>query len=120
MSDRYPPEPGDPGIIDLGNDHWLRYTSLNSDDELLIQRFGAVIFHVVKPRKDPGWKTSDGRDVCIGSIKFSGDLVEKFAPQHVLPTWVVERWDPLTISPSILCDVCGDHGFIHRGKWERV
>lgn len=25
--------------------------------------------------------------------------------------------DPLTISPSVLCNHCQDHGFIREGKW---
>lgn len=25
--------------------------------------------------------------------------------------------EPLHIEPSILCPVCGDHGFIREGKW---
>lgn len=30
---------------------------------------------------------------------------------------VVESWDPLTLSPSLLCRSCGHHGFIRQGKW---
>lgn len=25
--------------------------------------------------------------------------------------------DPLHVEPSILCPVCGDHGFIREGRW---
>ena len=32
-------------------------------------------------------------------------------------TWAVESWEPLTISPSVLCGICGNHGFIRDGKW---
>lgn len=28
--------------------------------------------------------------------------------------------DPITITPSILCDDCGAHGFITEGKWVSV
>lgn len=31
--------------------------------------------------------------------------------------WTVERLDPLTISPSLLCRACGHHGFITAGRW---
>lgn len=31
--------------------------------------------------------------------------------------WTVEKLDPLTLSPSLLCS-CGDHGFIREGRWE--
>lgn len=31
--------------------------------------------------------------------------------------WQVESLDPVTISPSLLCQ-CGHHGFIRSGRWE--
>lgn len=34
-----------------------------------------------------------------------------------LPTWTVVRWDPLTLSPSIACTLCPEHGFIQDGRW---
>lgn len=33
------------------------------------------------------------------------------------PKWTVEQWDPLTLSPSILCRRCGHHGYIREGRW---
>lgn len=32
------------------------------------------------------------------------------------PTWTVESWQPLTISPSVAAP-CGLHGFIRNGEW---
>lgn len=32
-------------------------------------------------------------------------------------TWLLESREPLTLSPSLLCRVCGHHGFIREGKW---
>jgi hypothetical protein len=33
--------------------------------------------------------------------------------------WTVENWDPehFTLSPSLLCMTCGDHGWIRDGQW---
>jgi len=31
--------------------------------------------------------------------------------------WTVESWEPLTLSPSILRNECGCHGYIREGKW---
>jgi hypothetical protein len=31
--------------------------------------------------------------------------------------WDVLSLEPLTLSPSLLCKVCGKHGFIQEGKW---
>lgn len=32
--------------------------------------------------------------------------------------WTVASKEPLTLSPSILCGVCGTHGWIRNGEWE--
>jgi hypothetical protein len=34
-----------------------------------------------------------------------------------LPTWIVEQEDPLTLSPSILCNRCQHHGYVREGRW---
>jgi hypothetical protein len=33
--------------------------------------------------------------------------------------WTVESYEPLTLSPSLLCTMpdCGNHGYIRQGKW---
>lgn len=31
--------------------------------------------------------------------------------------WDLIALEPLTISPSLLCNACGHHGFIRDGKW---
>lgn len=31
--------------------------------------------------------------------------------------WTVEKREPLTLSPSLLCRGCGHHGFIREGRW---
>jgi uncharacterized protein DUF6527 len=49
-----------------------------------------------------------------GSVMFALPGTEQAFPDR--PKWTVESWDPLTISPSILCD-CGNHGFIRNGRW---
>lgn len=66
-------------------------------------------------------------DGCRGHITFDGHVAEKHnqrareAGRKESPTWTVESWDPLTISPSILdhgSDTCaGHHGYIREGKW---
>lgn len=32
-------------------------------------------------------------------------------------TWKLENTEPLTVSPSLLCTICGNHGFIRDGQW---
>lgn len=33
------------------------------------------------------------------------------------PRWTVESTEPLTLSPSLLCRGCGNHGWIREGRW---
>ena len=56
----------------------------------------------------------DGTGECMSGI------VPDTAPAVFIgsrPTWHVEQWEPLTLSPSLLCCVCGDHGFVREGRW---
>lgn len=97
--------------IDLGLGHTLRFTVWKPDRELNPQfdgipdadPIGAIISHA-KP---------DG-STCEGSILFDCDASRMaFVGQD---RWTVESWEPLTLSPSLLCS-CGDHGFVREGKW---
>lgn len=48
--------------------------------------------------------------VCAPALR-----VGPHGPGHEV---VVE--DPLTVSPSVLCPDCGDHGFVRCGSWVSV
>lgn len=101
--------------LDLGHDHtievvrWDPDLKLNPqwahlDDRLPVERWGAIVHHL----------TSEGRQ-CGSGLTFAGPVQAEVGP--VGPTWTVESWDPLTLSPSLLCRACGDHGFIRGGRW---
>ena len=50
---------------------------------------------------------------CSGYVRFR-------IPQNATDgrsSWVIEKEDPLTLSPSVLCNTCGHHGFIREGRW---
>jgi len=51
-------------------------------------------------------------------VTFAGDVQRRVEPDRP-NVWDVQSWDPLTISPSVLCS-CGDHGFIREGRWVRA
>lgn len=102
--------------IDLGHNHFLEYTCWNPDDlprnrELYgyplpnIQRSGAIIYH-------PNLKTGGE---CMSGIHFDVQGMRPHWDNRQL--WKVEQLEPLTLSPSILCLGCGDHGFIRNGVW---
>lgn len=108
MSDEMVPD------IDLGADHFLVFTCWKPDRSLNpqyahlpdVEKWGAIIRHY-KP---------DGK-LCEGCITFDGPVQRELCPER--SKWKVWEFEPLTISPSLLC-ACGDHGFIKFGKWERA
>jgi hypothetical protein len=98
--------------VDLGHDHTLRWLSWSPDRDLNpqyadqpdIDRIGAIIDHV----------RADGQPCDGGVIHFDLPGVRDVIPDRAV--WTVESWDPLTLSPSLLCH-CGDHGYIRDGRW---
>lgn len=103
---------GRTGVIDLGDDHYGEYVQWAPDRELNPQyegipdepRYAMLIFH-----KDPAGEK------CAGMVTFAGDVQRKVEPNRP-NVWQVQSWEPLTISPSVLCS-CGDHGFVQSGLW---
>ena len=116
------PEEFVPDLV-LDDDHFLIFTKWAPDDlpanrqiygipngepMPVVEKFGAILRHY-KP---------DGT-LCEGAISFDGPWQRKV--QHTgKHFWKVERWEPLTLSPSLRCGACGDHGFIRQGKWVKA
>lgn len=107
--------------LDLGHGVTLSWTCWKPDRALNaqyvgipdIERLGAIFDH-------PNPKTETGR--CTGAINFDTPEARRVLSERSL--WQVESWDPLTISPSVLCrgrnidgSECGFHGWIRGGKW---
>lgn len=84
--------------IDIGGDHRIKLASFEGEPA------GIDYWHL-KP--DGSW--------CKGWADFRGS---KWAVQFGPNTgWELVKLNPLTLAPSLLCRVCGDHGFIREGKW---
>lgn len=85
--------------MDIGHDQTVvRY--VNSDEVWV----GLIHFHP-KP---------DGSRCNGGAILF--DIPENDnVPDRA--KWQVVSLDPLRLEPSLLCTVCGNHGFIRAGRW---
>lgn len=54
---------------------------------------------------------------CEGMVLFDLPELPEYFRESDRPKWKLESWSPLTISPSVLCNICGHHGFIQNGKW---
>ena len=52
---------------------------------------------------------------CRGWVSFNGSAWRRGFRSG--DGWNVVQRDPLTLSPSLLCRACGDHGHIVNGKW---
>lgn len=97
--------------LDLGHGVTLRFTVWSPDRDLNpqydgipdVDPWGAILAH---PLPDGG--------ICEGALAFDGPVQQRVEPDR--PRWTVERLDPLTLSPSVLCD-CGFHGFVREGRW---
>lgn len=104
--------------LDLGLDHVLEFYSWSPDMALAdnasryaaiahllpVDKYGAFVHH----------KKADGSS-CSGSIVFDSEAARFNGREG----WQVESWEPLTVSPSLLCS-CGDHGYIRNGVWVPV
>lgn len=100
--------------INLGYGHTATFFSWSPDRELNpqykdlpdIERAGAIIDH---PRPDNG-------EPCSGGVNFEPPPAHR-AVWGERTYWQVQSLEPLTISPSVLCKTCGDHGYIRSGRW---
>lgn len=84
--------------VDIGSGHILVVVTPDGSD----RPSGVDVHHA----------TPDGQP-CIGWVPL--DVPDN----DYLPAerkWQVEAWEPLTLSPSLLCG-CGDHGYIRDGVW---
>lgn len=90
-------------VIQTGPDTY--YSKLVNSDELW---YGILEWH----RCDTTQVSSED-GFSAGGIYFTN------APENLPaePRWKMEKADPLTLSPSILCQICGHHGFIQNGQW---
>lgn len=93
--------------VDLGHNHFYTKYTIHGDDE---NRWAGII-ESHPNKKDPS-KT------CSSSVAFDVDFYDPSeGGRFNRPVWQVQNYDPLTLSPSLLCNVCGEHGFIQNGKW---
>jgi hypothetical protein len=100
--------------IDLGDDHTLAFFQWSPDRDLNpqyegipdVEKFGANIAH----------QTPSGEE-CLSAVVFHSEFSKQIYGHD---QWTVESWEPLTLSPSILCKRCGDHGWIKEGRWQKA
>ena len=100
-------------LLDLGLGHSLRYARWAPDRALNpryahlpdVDRYCALHTH---PRPD-------GAPCGTNGLTFDGPVQRELDPAR--PRWQVVSWEPLTLSPSVLCTACQAHGWIRDGRW---
>jgi hypothetical protein len=91
---------------------WAPDRDLNPQYEGIpdVERWGMILDH--PDARDPAQR-------CHSGLTFAGPVQAQLEPNR--PVWQVESWEPLTLSPSILCAPdkggCGLHGYIRGGLW---
>ena len=117
--------------LDLGDEHYLAWTyqaeyeDVRSDGTYRAKEddhgktvidgrgpIGATFYH--RGPTSTGW--------CGGALTFDVAHLHpglRTRGGKPVPLWQVQSMDPLTLSPSLLCN-CGDHGWVKEGKWQRA
>lgn len=91
--------------LDLGDGHKIRFAEYKGEIA------GGNVLH----------PPVEGKCSGDGWVAFAGRAwAKEFSNNKGFQAWKVESVEPLTLSPSILCRACGDHGFIRKGKWVRA
>lgn len=85
--------------IVIGDDVSIRFYAQDGVDG----NAGIVLIH----------KRPDDATPCEGAIPF----LRVDDTGRVIDGWTVVTEDPLTLIPSVICNACGIHGFIHSGQW---
>lgn len=127
-------------LIDIGDSHWLSYFRWAPDRELNpqyadipdLEKAGAQVYHFAPigrsafPSREyltkrTGLVPPEGMELCVGAVNFDYGPDSPWRGLYSNGAhWQVQSIEPLTISPSVLCVPCGDHGFIREGRWVRA
>lgn len=92
--------------LDLGDGHRIVFAMYGVD-----RRVGGTVMH----------PPVEGKCNGQGWVAFADRAWAKnFAGSPTFQAWTVESEEPLTLSPSIVCRACGDHGHIRDGKWVKA
>lgn len=102
----------DVAYTDLGHDVRYAFASWRLDRELnpQVAHLPDVDRYMILLEHD-----CNGRRVASGCT-LDSEVSRELDPDP-RPRWQVVSWEPLTLSPSILCLTCKLHGFIRNGRW---
>ena len=94
-----PPE----SAVDIGDGHKIVFAEYGGD---------TAGIHEYHRKPDGAW--------CSGWVCFKGSTWERQFTAEPVTSWDVIQREPLTLTPSISCRRCGNHGFITNGRWVKA
>lgn len=107
MSTSYP---GREDEFDLGNGYSFAWMTNGAD-----QVIGLIETHPRRGQIEP-----PHGETCGGYVAWIADEHSHVTADHHLARGGPGEEDHLTVTPSLLCPTCGNHGFITDGKWVGV
>lgn len=91
------------GYVDIGGGHSIHFVGYEGDPHAGMN--------------DRHMRPDNGKP-CEGFISFTGSPWSNlFTGDGAIETWDIVSLEPLTLTPSLLCRICGDHGHITNGRW---
>lgn len=105
------------GATDIGDNHMTKWYGWHPDRVLNphvahlpdVEEFGLAIVHL----------TPNGLP-CQSLIHLDGPVQQEILRSSQIWQRDSAEGEPLTVSPSIQCGHCSDHGFIRQGKWVKA
>jgi hypothetical protein len=102
--------------VDIGENHWYAWVGWSPDRDLNPQYEG--IEDTDKYGVSVGHLTPEGEPCqSFATVKGSIQIALAVRAGKETPMWDLIQEEPLTLSPSLLCRRCGDHGFIRESRW---
>jgi hypothetical protein len=107
-------------ILDLGSNHIAKWYGFHPDRELNPQFSNLAEFRDVDEFCLEIAHLTPVGEPCWSAIHLDGDLQRRVLKPSQIWQRISAEGEPLSVSPSIACQRCGDHGFILDGKWSKA
>jgi hypothetical protein len=103
--------------IEIGHGFTIRFYTEKNAVELMGRTTTGLIITGPAPAQCKYKKVFSAEEqtgLCGGGVNFTNSRI---AAKEGRPMWQVKSWEPLTLTPSIVCGCGGQHGFITNGQY---
>ena len=60
---------------------------------------------------------TENGEMCVSNFPFDFPDVRAAMVNPELSLWKLDKEEPLTLTPSLICKGCGLHGYLKEGMW---